>query len=238
MANEFSTIYTARLSIEELNSLCQATLNYARPVQGEIGAVAAIAFTKLETNNNAMGEGMMKPKKSDLTPAIKEAAKDRKARWSEIIRNVNTALKGRDPVKKESARLLKLFMEPCWKANYKPVNIQTSLFVEMLDLYKASTAMIEHATTVGVANMLTELDAVNLNYQTLSETRTSQEATDGPSASDLKPTVVENYNDFCEAIEQAVKYTPSAPITQLFNQMDGLRREYARFTMPKEQAQQ
>ncbi len=237
MPNEFSTIYTARLSIEELNSLCHATLNYARPVLAEIGTVAATAFSTLETNNDMMGEGMMKPRKSDLTPAINDAAKDRKVRWSEIIRNVNTALKGREPVKKESARLLRLFMGPCWKVNSKPVNIQTSLFIEMFDLYNANPAMIEHATTVGVDNMMTELDTVNLNYQTLWETRATQEATDGPSASDLKPTVVENYNDFCEAIEQSAKYTPTATLTQLFNQIDGLRKEYAHFAISKDQTQ-
>jgi hypothetical protein len=235
MEQELSTIYTARLSNPELNSICHSTLNYARPVLAEIGPVASTAFATLETANNAMGEQMMKPRKSDLTPAITEAGKDRKNRWSEIIRNVSTAEKGREPVKKEAGRLLKLFLEPCWKNNSKPMNIQTSLFIELFDLYNNNPAMQANALTVGVDGMLTELEPVNLNYQTLTEARTSQDATDGPSASSLKTSVVKGYNDFCEAIEQALKYTPSAALTLLFEQIDELRREYAHLAMPEEE---
>ncbi|MBW8334444.1 MAG: hypothetical protein K0M40_20680 [Prolixibacteraceae bacterium] len=239
MSNELSTIYTVRLSIEKLNALCHGTLKYARPVQEEIGTVAAVAFTTLETSNDAMGESMMKSRKSDLTPAVKEAGNDRKTRWSEIKRNVNTALEGLDPVKKESGRLLKLFLEPCWKANSKPVNVQTSLYIELFDIYKTNKGGVqEHAITIGIDGMLNDLESVNLNYQTLSEERASQDANGGPSASSLKATVVENYNDFCDAIEQAVKHIPSEALTQLFNQIDGLRREYAHFAIYKEQPEE
>jgi hypothetical protein len=231
MPKELSTIYTGHLSIEELNSISHATLDDARPVLAEVGPVAAVAFATLETNNIAMGTRMLKPKKSDLTPAIAVAAKNRKTRWSEITRTTTTALKGSNAEKKESARLLKHFLEPCWNINTKPVNIQTTLYIELFKRCKTNPEMMEHATTVGVVNLLADLEPVNLNYQTLTRTRASLEATGGPSASILKNTVVENYNSFCIAIEQAVNHTPSEALTRLFEEIDGLRKEYAHFAI-------
>jgi hypothetical protein len=200
----------------------------------EIGTVAAIAFSTLETNNNAMGKQMMKSKKNSLTPLIKETAKDRKSRWSEVTRNTTTALEGRDPVKKESARLLKLFLGPCWKVNAKPVNIQTTLLFELFRLYNNNADMQQHAANVGVDGMLRELEPVNLNYQKLSQTRASQKATQRTSASSLKDSVVDSYDDFCDDIERAVKYTPSPALIRLFDQIDALRKEYAHFAAYKD----
>jgi hypothetical protein len=234
MPKELSTIYTGHLSIQELNSISHATLKCARPVLGEMGPVAAVAFSTLETNNIAMGKQMLKPRKSGLSPAIAVAAKDRKNRWSEVTRNTTTALQGSNPVKKESARLLKLFLEPCWKINTKPVNIQTTLYIEMFGLYNNDQEIQEHAKKVGVDGLLLDLEPINLNYQALAATRASQEATDGPSASILKATVVENYNSFCSAIEQAVNHIPSEALARLFDEIDGIRKEYAHFAIYKD----
>jgi len=63
-------------------------------------------------------------------------------------------------------------------------------------------------------------------------------AIEGPSDSSLKSATSKSYEHFCTAIEQAVNYTPSDVLIALFNQMDELRKAYARLIHKKDKEEE
>ncbi|GET24788.1 DUF6261 family protein [Prolixibacter sp. NT017] len=224
---QFSTLYVARLKINDLYSLNNSTIGRARLVAAGFGAVAAAAFTKLETNNAAMGAQMNKSGQNDVSKQLANLDADRDDRFAEIKRNISTALKGRDEAKKTAAQNLKSFFKPYWNVNTKPMNTETGVFMEMLEKYNANEALKADAATIGIADMLTGLETANTAFNTLYEDRDDVDAENGPSATSLKSAAAKSYEQFCTAIEQAVNFTPSDVLTKLFGQMDELRKTYA-----------
>jgi hypothetical protein len=229
----FSTLYVGQLPISDLYSLGKSTIGYAIPVRGQLGVVPDAALGKLETANAAMGEQMNRQRKNELTPEVANAEKNRIGCYSEIKRTVTTALRSRKPAKKEAGQKMKYFLEPYWYAHKKSMNTQTGIFSEMYDKYQDNSTLQAYAATAGVDNIMDELNSLNLDFDELYKTRNTEETTEGPSASTLKAAVVKSYDNFCINIEQAMEFAPSPAITLLFNQMDGLRKTYARQVNPK-----
>jgi hypothetical protein len=182
-----------------------------------------------------MGVQMNKALKSALTAQVTELDLDCDDRFAEVKRNVNTNLRGRNPEKKAAAEELKIFLNPYWSTDTKPLNTQTSLLTEMLGKFKASETLKTHAATVGITDMMTGLETANMALVTLYQTRNEQgAAVEGPSASSLKSATAKSYEQFCTAVEQADNYTPSDVLSILFNQLDELRKTYARLTRKKD----
>lgn len=192
-----------------------------------------------ETDNNAMGIQMNKALKSVMTQQVSELDIECDDRFAEIKRNVSTNLQGRDPEKKAAANELKIFLNPYWDTNLKPLNTQTSLTAEFLGKINASATLKTHAATIGISAMLTGLDTANTALSTLYQSRNEQSATlEGTSASSLKSAIVKSYEQFCNALEQAVNFTPSDILSQLFNQIDELRKTYARLIHKKDKEEE
>jgi len=235
---QFSTLYVGRLKINDLYSLNNSTIEYAKPVVAGFGVVAAAAFTNLETNNAAMGAQMNKSGQNDESKQLANLDADRDDRFAEIKRNITTDLKGRDEAKKTAAQNLKSFFKPYWNVDTKPMNTETGVFKEMLAKYNANEALKADAATIGIADMLTGLETANNEFDTLYKARDSEDAQDGPSATSLKAAAVKSYEQFCTAIEQAVNFAPSDVLTTLFGQMDELRRTYAALNGRKSQEEE
>lgn len=230
----FHVLYAIRLSINNLFSLIKATIDLARPVINNIGGVPLAAFAQMEADINAMGEQMNKASKSIITPQLSAMDADRDNRFAEIKRNVTTALRGRNAEKKAAAENLKIFFGPYWKTDKKAMNTQTNVFLEMSGKYNADATLKAHATTIGIDVMMSEHEAVNMEFDALYKTRLLAEAgQEGPSATSLKAAAVKSYDEFCTAIEQALNFTPSGSLTDLFNQMDELRKTYAKLVPKK-----
>ncbi|GET22098.1 DUF6261 family protein [Prolixibacter denitrificans] len=234
----FSTLYVARLKINDLFSLNKSTIEYANPVKESIGAIPAATLTQLINDNEAMGVQMNKPAKNMLTQQLVDLDQDRDDRFAEIKRNITTNIKGRDEAKKTAARNLKGFFEPYWDVDKKAMNTETGVFAEMLGKYNANEALKADAATIGIADMLTGLETANTEFDTLYKTRNSDEAQNGPSATSLKTTAAKSYEQFCTAIEQAVNFAPTDVLTTLFGQMDELRKTYAALNGRKSQEEE
>lgn len=231
----FYALYPIRLKIDDLFSLCKSTIEYASPQRESIGELAKIILGQLETANNAMGVQMNKALKSSLTQQVTELDLECDDRFAEIKRNVSTNLQGRDPEKKAAAEELKIFLNPYWDTNSKPLNTQISLTKEMLDKLNASETLKADAASIGITAMLAGLETANSSLSTIYQTRNEQSAAlEGPSASSLKLATVNSYDQFCTALEQAVNFTPSDILNQLFNQIDELRKTYARLIRKKD----
>jgi len=231
---ELTIVHLNNLTIEDVFSLNKSTVEYATPAKESIGQLPKVILVQLETDNNAMGVQMNKAQKSLLTPQLTEMRADRDDRVAEIKRNVTTAQKGRDTEKKAAAEIMEIFLRPYWDFSTKAMNTQTGILSELFGKYNASTNLKAQAATLGVTDMMTELETANTGFGTLYQTRVEQGAAAiSPSASSLKANAIKSYEQFCNAIEQAVSYTPSAILTTLFNQMDELRKTYARLANTK-----
>lgn len=232
---EFRPVHLNNLTIDSLFSLSKSTIEVANPVKESIGKLPKVILGQLETDNNAMGVQMNKALKSGLTAQVTELDLDCDDRFAEVKRNVSTNLQGRDPEKKAAAEALKIFLNPYWDTDTKPLNTQTSLLTEMSGKFNASEKLKTQAATVGITGMMAGLETANTALSTLYQTRNEQiAALEAPSASSLKSATAKSYEQFCTAIEQAVNYTPSDVLTALFNQMDELRKTYARLIRKKD----
>lgn len=233
---EFTTVYLKNLKIDDLFSLIKSTIELADPVKEDIGEMPKVTLGHLVSDKHAMELQMNKALKNVLTPQLSEMNADREDRFSEVKRNVTTALKGRDAEKKAAAGNLKIFLDPYWEANKKALNTQTGIYHEMFGKYNLNVEMKAYAATIGISQMMTELEMSNTQFNTLYQTRLTQEAAvEGPSATSLRAAATKSYEQFCTALEQAVNFTPSDTLTTLFNQLDKLRKTYARLIHTEEE---
>lgn len=232
---EFSTLYLSDLRIDDLYSLNQATIGCANPVKDSIGEMPRLTLVQLEANNTAMGEQMNKASKSVLTAQLAEMDIDSDDRFAEIKRNVVIAVKGRDAAKKAAGENFQIFLNPYWNNNTKPMNTQIGVLNELFGKYNASANLKAQAVTLGISEMMTGLETANTAMGALYQTRNEQgAAAEGPSASSLKAAAAKSYEQFCAAVEQAVNFTPSEILTNLFNEMDKLRKTYASLAKRKD----
>ena len=229
---EFTTVYVSNLTIDDLYSLNKSSIECAIPVRESIGEMPRLTLAQLEADNIAMGEQMNKASKSVLTAQLAEVDIDSDDRFAEIKRNVVTAVKGRDAAKKAAGESFRIFLNPYWDNNTKPMNTQIGVLKELFGKYNASADLMAQAAILGISEMMTGLEAVNTDMGALYQARNEQSAAvEGPSASSLRAAAAKSYEQFCTAVEQAVNFTPSDILTNLFNEMDKLRKTYA--TMAK-----
>ncbi len=233
---KLTTIHLNNLKIDDLYSLNKSTIGYAEPVKENIGQMPNATLAQLKYDNQAMGVQMNKALKNVLTPQVTKMNADREDRFAEVKRNLTTALKGRNEKKKAAADNLKIFFNPYWDADKKAINTQTGIYFEMLDKFNASETLKAHAVTIGIAQMMAELEVSNNEFNEVYETRLTQEAAaEGPSATSLRAAATNSYNQFCIALEQAVNFMPNEAINALFNQLDELRKTYARLVHTEEE---
>jgi hypothetical protein len=235
----FYALYPIRLKIDDLFSLSKSTIECASPIRDSIGELPKAILVQLEADNNAMGLQLKKVLKSELTAQVTELDLDCDDRFAEVKRNVSTHLQGRNPEKKAAANALKIFLNPYWDTDTKPLNTQISLMKEMFVKFNANEILKTHAVTVGITDMMAGLETANTALSVLYQTRNEQvSAVEGPSASSLKSATAKSYDQFCLALEQAVNYTPSNILITLFNQLDELRKTYARLIHKKDKEEE
>lgn len=232
---KFSTVHLNNLTIDDLYSLNKSTIEYASPVRESIGELPKLALAQLETNNTAMGVQMNKSAKSVLTAKLAEMDTDCDDRFSEIKRNIITAVKGRNAEKQAAGEKLEIFLSPYWDNNTKAMNTQIGVFNELFGKYNANALLKAQAATIGISDMMAGLETANSAFGTLYQTRNEEGAAEeAPSASSLKRSAAQSYEQFCTAVEQAVNFTPSETLTTLFNELDKLRKTYASLVKRKD----
>jgi hypothetical protein len=216
------------LKINHLFSLCLSTIGLARPVIARDAGVLSATLDLLENANTAMGEQMNKSTVNPLTDEIVALDVDRDERFAEIRRLADAWAKSRDAAKKAAAVNFLIFLDPYRDIARMALNTQTGVMTEMLGKYNADETLKTQAATIGVAEMMTALEAANTAFGAAYQARYTGEAAEGPSASSLKRDLVEAYTQFCTALEQAVSFAPTGELETLFGQMDELRKTYAR----------
>lgn len=230
---KFSPVYVAKLTINNLFSLSQSSIEIAKPLIAEIGGIPQLAFSPLETANAAMAARMNQAQREELTPKIKAADKDRDQCFAELKREVSNAAKSRDAAKAGAGNKLMIYLEPYWELQRGALNTETEVMSGMLSGIGASADLTTAASTVGVSGLLADLATLNNTFKALYVQRNTSEASEsGPSASSLRPDVEQTYEQFCTAIEQLVNFAPTSTLNTLFNKLDLLRKKYAALPSP------
>ena len=233
---EFTIVHLSHLKIDNVYSLIKSSIGRADPVKLNIGELPKAILVRLVTDNHAMEVQMNKASKNVLTPQLTEMNADRKDRFAEIKRNVNTVQKGRDEVKKAAANNLEVFLDPYWDTDKKPLNTQSGIYSDMLGKFNDSVLLKANAVTIGISTMMEGLALSNSNYEEVYQLRLVQEAAaEGPAATSLRAAATKSYTQFCTSIEQAVNFMPTEVLTTLFNQLDELRKTYARLVHTNEE---
>lgn len=225
----FSSLYTHRLPINDLYSLCQSTISYAKPVLPELSPVGQAVTAELEAQNNQMGARMNRSQRDALTPAVQLADDNRDACALDLKREIKTASLSRNVAKQEAGQQLLLFLQPYWDFDREALNTETEIIDQIVDSYQASTELLAAAGVIGVDVLFTELSSLNDAFNSLYNQRNAAIAADaGPSAHELKSDVAKMYDQFSTALEQTVSFAPTASLLSLFHRLDALRRSYAR----------
>jgi hypothetical protein len=233
---EFTIVHLSHLKIDDLYSLIKSTIEYADREIENIGAMPNAILVRLKTDNQAMEIQMNKASKNVLTPQLTEMNTDREERFAEIKRNVTTASKGRNEEKKAAADSLKIFLDPYWDTDKKALNTQTGVYSEMFVKFGENATLQAQAVTIGISEMMEGLAESNGAFNEVYQIRLMQEAAaEGPSATSLRAAATNSYAQFCTAVEQAVNFIPSEVLHTLFNQLDELRKTYARLVPAEEE---
>lgn len=222
----FSSLYVNNQTINNVFSLVKSSADISIPVQSYLGEMVNAALAKLMVDNEKFGEQINKNQKSGLTDDMKPLDKERDDVQYEINRDITYHLKGSDLGKKAAAQTLKLFMTPYWNAAKLPLNTQTGIVYEMLGKYKASPILVAAARELGMDAKYLLLEVKNNAFDAKYKDRNDEAPNRQTSGSSLKPAVVDSYNTFCTAMEQAVNLTPNDQNIALFYKLDELRKKY------------
>ena len=222
----FSTLHVNNQTINNVYSLVKSSVDISIPVQSYLGEMVNAAIAKLMADNEKLGEQINKNQKSGLTDELIPLDKDRDDVEYEINRDITYHLKGSDMGKKAAAQTLKLFQTPYWNAPKLPLNTQTGVVYEMLVKYKASPILVAAAQALGIDAKYGLLEVKNNAFDAVYKSRNDEAPDHQTSGSSLKPAVVDNYNTFCTAMEQAVNLTPNDQNIALFYKLDELRKKY------------
>jgi hypothetical protein len=222
----FSSLYVNNQTINNVFSLVKSSVDISIPVQSYLGDIVNAALAKLMADNEKFGEQINKNQKSGLTDELIPLDKDRDDVLYEINRDITYHLKGSDVGKKAAAQTLKLFQTPYWNVVKLPLNTQTGVVYEMLGKYKASPILVAAAQELGIDVKYDLLEEKNNAFDAVYKNRNDEAPDHQTSGSSLKPAVVDSYNMFCTAMEQAVNLTPNDQNIAIFYKLDDFRKKY------------
>ena len=221
-----SSLYVAKLSINDIYGLNKSIVDLAKPVVSEIGTIPAAALSHLETTNQNLMVSMNKNLKSTFTEDVQALDKDRDTDIAEIKRVTSSYLKSSDALKKSAASTLHLFLTPYWGIAALAQDTETGVVDEMLMKYKARPDLMAAAKTLDIDTLFTSLETKNKAFDVKFKSRNTEYSERDSSASSVKPAAVAAHIQFSTALEQAANFTPSDTIIALFNKIDELRKKY------------
>ena len=222
----FSSLYVAKMTINNVFSLFKTTIELSEPKKSELGPIVIAALVRFTNDNDKLGLQINRNQKSSLTEELVPINKDRENVHAEIKRNVSTFLKSSNESKRGAAKALKSFFVPYWYAVNLPLNSQSGILSELTEKFKSKPELLAAAEILGIDHLFVALEVKNNSFDRLYKSRNEEYSLRGISGSSLKPVAVASYILFCTAMEQAVNLTPNEATLSLFYQLDELRKKY------------
>ena len=225
---EFTSFRLSRLSNENIYGLSNSTISMGETTIGDMGSLAQAILSQLKVANTAMAEVIKKSAGSLLTIQIEELDNERDAMHNSIKRAISFYAKEEDTETRKAAEVLKKFFAPYWDINDSARDTQTALTSDLLAKYKSDKDLVDKATLIGITTRFTNLEKLNTGFDTLNKSRNTEQAAQvSPSATSLRPDVELLYHKFCQVIEMEMNFKPGDAITQLFGELNNLRKKYS-----------
>ena len=222
----FTLLDLSKLSNEDVAALISKTTENATSVSATIGEVPNVILVEMQLKNQAFSAQVNRLRKSMLTDPITIQRTICSNLHSEIKRGITYESKSRIATRKAAAEKLTYFIAPFKDLSKKPLATQQESTDEMIEKYSADVLIIEAATTLGITNLFDELKISNTELKKLFDNRNIEIGGRTESGSELRSPAVEAYRDFCISMELAATYTANQDITNLFNQMNEVRKKY------------
>ncbi|MDR1681476.1 MAG: DUF6261 family protein [Prevotellaceae bacterium] len=224
---KFIALNVSHLRLGNLAGLTSETIVRANAGVALLNNVDVKALDKLTASNGRLISLMDRSHASPLTPLIAAKDKERDVVFSDIKRTVAAARKSTVPATAAAGIKLSEFLDPIWSTGTSPMMTQTTHIDTLKTRYQADTVAVAAAATLGLTPVMAALFTANTALFTLYNQRLDAlSAADSPAASSVKDEVVEDYDNFCTAIELHLFTLPVTGLAELFSAMNDIRRRY------------
>ena len=225
---KFSHLQANNLKLANLAGLADETLFVVEPQASLLGDTGIKLVSKLRIDANTMKTEIDRPRSSLLTGQIKQANDACDTTLDDIKRSIKTGAKSTITSKASAGEILEHFLKPFWKLNKKPLMSQISMTNEFLARYASDPALQQAAQTLAIDELFTVLAPQNAELSNLYNQRLAEYAAETLSATDIKNTVVEDYNAVCDIIVRTANVEPAqGTLVVLFNETDNIRKKYS-----------
>jgi len=225
--NELFAVQLNHLSHTDVASLFTQTCDCAITARNYLDEIANTALTSLSNSSSAFGAKVYGEHKSKFTELIIENRELSK----NLISNINQAINIESKSNKEenilATQIFDFFFISYSNLPGSTLKHQMEQTQEMILKYKADPTLKSAAKIIGVATLLTELEADNnllIAAFNMSKTNTNRNL----SKEHLRQVAVESYIQFCTIIEQTLNCSSNDSLLSLFNNINELRKLHNR----------
>lgn len=230
----FTPLDLSKLSNEDVAALVSKTIDNANSVTASIGVVPNAILAIMQPKNEAFAAQVNRLRKSVLTSPINNQRSKCDDSFAEIKRTTTFHSKSRDTHKKDAAEVISYFLAPYKDLTKKSLATQQESTDEMIEKFSNNAAIIDAATTLDIKDLFDQLKADNLELKQLFDQRNLEVGSRTEPSSELRAPAADAYREFCISIEQSATYAPNQDISNLFIQMEELRKKYHAL-IPKEE---
>ncbi len=216
------------LSIKDLHSLINSTLNNTKPFLAEIDGNLRKAYRQLDADNKTMGIQIKMGTRNMLTLQLAETDIYRDDLFAAIKRRITSKTKSSDKAENAAAASLKNFMGPYWNANFLAMNLETVAYAEMINSINSGNTLKMQAATIGITGLLSDFESANIEFEILYNKRKNAKAVEGPSAASLKSAVIKSYRQFYIAFEKMVNFSNNPKLEKIIEDLNELNKTYHR----------
>jgi len=218
---EFFTLQLEHLSHTDAAAFFTQTCDYAISARKCLDETANMALKSLLNNSSSYCEQVFRQRKNKFTELIIENRELSKNLLSKIYQAIDFESKSDKEENILAAQILDLFFISYSNLPGSTLKHQMEQTQEMILKYKADPTLKSAAKIVGIATMLTELEADNnllIAVYKMSKNNNHRNR----SKDDLRLETTDSYIQFCITIEQALNSTPNDSLVSLFNNINEL----------------
>ena len=223
---KFTMLDLKYLTNEDVAALISKTIDNANSVTASLGVVPNAILAIMQLKNEAFAAQINRLRKSPLTSLISSQRVKCEDCFAEIKRTVIFHGKSRVASKQTAAGKMDYFLAPYKDLNKKVLATQQELTDEMIAKYINDAEVVDAATLLDIKDLFDQLKADNLELKQLFDQRNLEVGSRTEPSSELRAPAADAYREFCISIEQSATYAPNQDISNLFIQMEELRKKY------------
>ena len=224
---KFATIHLSDMTIDNLYTLIDKTIEAAKPLQAKMNPLTKKSFDFVKEDKAKFEKWIKKNKEKILIPELKSLDKTRKDSFLEINRFISDTSNNTMSVIQIAGMRFHTFMKPYRHTCKSPLNAITGTLEEIFDRYHADALLRADAKTIGIESQVNICESANTEYNVLYRKHNAEIETKlKKPASEIKKEVIKSYKNFCMLVEQSANLTLNTEVEMLFQEMNDLRKKH------------